>query len=75
MTKHRPLFFTPLLVLACIAVPMNAAVPAGDSDVQRGFTDTVQPFVATYCASCHSGEKAAAQLDLRRYSSRGRGRP
>ena len=69
MTKLRPLFFTPLLVLACIAVPMNAAAPAGDADVQRGFTETVQPFLATYCASCHSGEKAAAQLDLRQYSS------
>ena len=69
MTKFRPLFVTPFLVLACIGVPMNAAAPAGDADVQRQFTDTVQPFVATYCTGCHSGATPAGQLDLKQYSS------
>jgi hypothetical protein len=69
MTKLRLLFFTPLLVLAGIAVPMNAAAPVADAAVERGFTDTVQPFVAAYCTSCHSGDKAAGQLDLRSYTS------
>ena len=49
----RRLFLTPLLVLACIAVPMNAAAPAqaaspadpANNDVERGFTETVQPFL------------------------------
>ena len=29
----------------------------------------VQPFLNAYCVSCHTGDKAAAQLDLRQYSS------
>src|SRR3954471_23478660 len=69
MTKLRAVLFTPVLVLAGIAVPMNAAAPATEVAVERGFTGTVQPFVATYCTSCHSGEKAAGQLDLRSYTT------
>jgi hypothetical protein len=64
----RRLFLTPFLVLGCIAVPMNAAAPA-DTDVERVFTQTVQPFLNTYCTSCHGGARPAAQLDLRRYST------
>src|SRR5438552_14447321 len=60
------LSLTPLLVLCCIAVPMNAAAPAG---AQGGFTQTVQPFLKTYCTSCHGGAKPAAQLDLQQYST------
>ena len=59
---------TLLLVLGCIAVPMNAA-PPGDSDPGHEFTETVRPFLATYCVTCHGGEKPAAQLDLRQYST------
>src|SRR6266849_3872901 len=62
------LFLTPLLVLGCIAVPMNAATPS-DADVERGFTQTVQPFLNSYCTGCHGGAKPAAQLDLRQYST------
>jgi len=69
MTKLRAVLFTPVLVLAGIAVPMNAAAPATEVAVERGFTNTVQPFVAAYCTTCHSGEKAAGQLDLRSYTS------
>src|SRR5205823_2107753 len=46
----------------------NAGAPA-DTDLARGFTQTVQPFLTTYCTSCHGGPKPAAQLDLRQYSS------
>src|SRR5713226_6189473 len=62
------LFLSPLLVLGCIAVPMNAATPSG-ADVERGFTETVQPFLNSYCTGCHGGAKPAAQLDLRQYST------
>jgi hypothetical protein len=62
------LLLTPLLVLGCVGVPMNAAAPA-DIDPERGFTQTVQPFLNTYCTGCHSGAKPPAQLDLRQYSS------
>jgi len=64
----RRLFLTPLLVLGCVAVPTNAAIPA-DAGVDRGFTEAVQPFLKTYCTGCHSGEKPAAQLDLQRYAT------
>jgi hypothetical protein len=40
-----------------------------DRDLERRFTETVQPFVASYCAGCHGGANPAAQFDLRRYSS------
>jgi len=64
----RRLFLTPLLAVGCIAVPMNAATPPG-AGVERGFIETVQPFLSSYCTSCHSGAKPAAQLDLRQYST------
>ena len=47
---------------------MNAAAPA-DETIDRGFTEAVQPFLNTYCTTCHSGEKPAAQLDLRQYTT------
>src|SRR5258708_31377842 len=62
------LFLTPVLLLGCVAGPMNAAAPA-DADLKRGFTKIVQPFLNTYCTSCHGGAKPAAQLDLRQYST------
>jgi Protein of unknown function (DUF1592)/Protein of unknown function (DUF1588)/Protein of unknown function (DUF1587)/Protein of unknown function (DUF1585)/Protein of unknown function (DUF1595)/Planctomycete cytochrome C len=58
----------PLLVLGCITAPMNAATPQ-DIGVKRGFAQTVQPFLETYCTSCHGGAKPAGQLDLRQYST------
>jgi Protein of unknown function (DUF1592)/Protein of unknown function (DUF1588)/Protein of unknown function (DUF1587)/Protein of unknown function (DUF1585)/Protein of unknown function (DUF1595) len=64
----RRIVLTPLFVLGTIALPMNAAAPA-DADVDRTFTETVRPFLNTYCTSCHSGSKAPAQLDLQQYSS------
>ncbi|MBM3813694.1 MAG: DUF1592 domain-containing protein [Acidimicrobiia bacterium] len=33
------------------------------------FAQTIKPFLASYCAGCHSGQTAAAQLDLRQYNS------
>jgi uncharacterized protein DUF1592/uncharacterized protein DUF1588/uncharacterized protein DUF1587/uncharacterized protein DUF1585/uncharacterized protein DUF1595/cytochrome c len=47
---------------------MIAAAPA-DTGANRGFAQTVQPFLETYCTSCHGGAKPAAQLDLRQYST------
>jgi len=50
-----------------IAAP--PAPPQADATVERQFTETVRPFLDTYCTSCHGGAKPAAQLDLRQYSS------
>lgn len=57
-----------LLVLGCITAPMTAAPPEV-RDVKREFAQTVQPFLETYCTSCHAGAKPAAQLDLQQYST------
>ena len=57
-----------LLVLGCVAVPMTAATPQVPH-VARAFAQTVQPFLKTYCSSCHSGPRAVAQLDLMQYQS------
>ena len=57
-----------LLVLGCVGVPITAATPEAP-DVARAFAQTVQPFLKTYCSNCHSGPRAAAQLDLMHYQS------
>jgi mono/diheme cytochrome c family protein len=46
--------------------PVPADPPQGDAE--RGFTDTVRPFVQQYCVSCHGGAQPAAQFDLRKYT-------
>ena len=71
MPKLRHYFLVALLLLGCVAPPMNAAqapnAPLANED--RQFTETVQPLLNAYCTSCHTGEKAAAQLELRQYTS------
>ncbi|HEV8608385.1 MAG TPA: DUF1592 domain-containing protein [Tepidisphaeraceae bacterium] len=42
---------------------------AGSGPLERQFRETVQPFVQTYCASCHSGEKPKGDLDLGRFTT------
>ena len=59
------LLLTSLLVLGGVAIRMNAA----DRAAGDGFTETVQPFLNTYCTGCHGGPRPAAQFDLRQYSS------
>ena len=58
-----------LLALACFVAPAMNAAQAPDAGADREFTDSVRPVLTTYCASCHSGDKAAAQLDLRQYTN------
>ncbi len=57
----------PLLVLT-LAGAANGAEPS-DGDLDARFKNVVQPFLATYCLGCHSGERAAAHLDLSRYTT------
>src|SRR5580658_2991809 len=52
------------LALAAISTG-QAATPA----LERQFEQTVRPFVATYCARCHGGPSAAAQFDLKSYTT------
>jgi hypothetical protein len=66
----RRYLFAFLLAFACLAGgPTMTAAPPADPDVERQFADTVQPFLNSYCTSCHGGAKPAAQFDVRQYSS------
>ena len=54
------------VVFAIAASPaQRAATPVLD----RQFEQTVKPFVAKYCAGCHSGQTPAAQFDLKAYTT------
>ena len=49
-----------------------AAFPAAQDNatsLDQQFQQTVRPFVAKYCATCHSGQMPAAQFDLKSYTS------
>lgn len=59
-----------LVTLVIGAMPATgAAPPAGSPTLDRQFDQTVRPFVAKYCAGCHSGRTPAAQFDLKSYTS------
>jgi hypothetical protein len=55
--------------LALIGLPILGISATANSDLERQFTQTVRPFVATYCLGCHSGASPAAQFDLGPYST------
>ena len=58
-----------LLVAGAVVTPAMNAAQSPNPDVEREYGTAVQPFLNAYCISCHTGDKAAAQLDLRQYSS------
>jgi len=58
-----------LLMFGSGALPSLNAADQTDADLERRFSQTVRPFVASYCAGCHSGPAPAAGLDLRRYTT------
>jgi hypothetical protein len=57
-----------LLLSAILLAGMYAAEP-GNAGLERGFTQTVRPFLSTYCVGCHSGSSPAAHFDLSAYST------
>ena len=72
-------FATPVLVFLSLALvlftqgatppaPVVAAKPVSpEAGLEKSFSGTVQPFVTTYCITCHSGEKPKGDLDLSAY--------
>ena len=48
---------------------LPAGLLAASPALDRQFDQTVRPFVAKYCLGCHSGQSAAAQFDLKAYTS------
>jgi hypothetical protein len=67
---HRSVLAS-LLVLGCFVAPAMDAAQTPESATEREFAETVRPFLTAYCTSCHTGEKASAQLDLHRYAAVG----
>src|SRR5690348_12790096 len=55
-------------IVVVLAVCAPFAASAATRTLDRQFQQTVRPFVATYCAGCHSGPMAAAQFDLKAYT-------
>lgn len=56
-------------VSAAVALVTLPAAHAATSTLDRQFEQTVRPMVIQYCIGCHSGSKAAAQFDLKSYTS------
>ncbi len=60
------------IFLACAAVAAaqsaaHSSAPAAPT-LDRQFTQTVRPFLATYCSACHSGATPAAGFDLLQFT-------
>ncbi len=55
-------------VLPSFLAVVTSGADRAEADLEHRFTATVRPFVETYCVSCHSKEKAKAQLDLSTFS-------
>src|SRR6185295_10543239 len=55
-------------LLAAIALKAGASDPTR-ADLEHRFTGTVQPFLETYCCSCHGQEKQKGKLNLSLYSN------
>src|ERR1700761_8391040 len=63
--------FIPLFLIGAVApLALGAAVQPTNAELETGFNQTVKPFVATYCAGCHSGSAPAANFNLKNYSTK-----
>src|SRR5262245_31830018 len=57
------------VAISFFSAAAGAATPAETGgDLERGFSETVGPFLSTYCFKCHSGEKPKADFSLAIYS-------
>ena len=63
------LVFLRLSLLGSFVIASLTAAESTSSDLERKFSQTVRPFVTTYCIGCHSGKVPAAQFDLAPYST------
>jgi hypothetical protein len=71
--RRSSLVITRLFLLGSVAIPPSVprlgAADVANSDLERKFSQTVRPFLASYCVGCHAGATPAAQLDLQSYST------
>ncbi len=58
-----------LLLAGILSTPAFAAAVVTNSALERGFAQTVRPYLNEYCVGCHSGATPAAQLDLKSFTT------
>ena len=58
-----------LVFLAAVLLSATNAAAQADAGLERQLTQTVRPFLATYCTSCHGGARPEASLDLGQFST------
>ena len=58
------------IVLLLASACGTSAADRSERELDRGFAETVHPFLETYCFACHGEEKQKGKLDLRPYSNR-----
>ena len=57
------------LVAGTLACSALQAASTFNSALEQEFAHIVRPFIAQYCAPCHSGASPAAQFDLKAYTT------
>src|SRR5262245_2275276 len=58
------------LILAAVALPVGApGQEVTRADLDGRFTRTVQPFLRTYCITCHGKDRPKAEMDLSAYQT------
>ncbi len=58
-----------LYFISAVLFTLGFGAEPANRVLERGFTQTVRPFINEYCAGCHSGTTPAAQLDLKAYTT------
>src|SRR5438270_184667 len=54
---------------ALLLFSLAPRTPAAEVEMERQFAQSVRPLLTTYCVGCHSGANAAAQFDLKQYTT------
>lgn len=65
----RPLIVATVVLSMGLRVATASAADPAVATLERSFTDTVQPFLTSYCLGCHGEKKQEGKLDLHGYSS------
>ncbi len=62
-------FAVGLLLLLVFQQPAVSGADRAERLLEQRFADTVQPFLESYCVSCHGAEKQKGKLDLRTHAT------
>src|SRR5215831_9367679 len=69
MRRRALVRLSQFFVAGSTLLPWMSAADATDLALDRTFTQTVRPFLASYCAGCHGTAAPAAQFDIRPYTN------